>query len=276
MGAPLLWKHFAKLQSASTPVVAIAAAGSIMGQIVAVIQAAPVWLFVVAAVTPWLPILALELVWTYRHYRWLSLFCLLLITQTGYLLENLANVVQAHILNQPPTGIFGSALDPRLLHLAWTSWTVAATAMLISRFRRNPFIYLATAIALVDGLFASGDLQLIASVTGIAALNLAFALQLGRTYDAWLARAFPQLPEQVLIDATSRLEEIRLRAGESIEPRGERLYIVTSGSGSLVRAGPGGHEILLRVLAPGTVIRDSGTLKADSALELLAVPAKAI
>jgi CRP-like cAMP-binding protein len=125
-------------------------------------------------------------------------------------------------------------------------------------------------------LAATTDLQLLASVLGIATLNLAFALQLGRTYDAWLARAFPHLPERVLIAATNKLQEVRLRAGERIQPTTEHLYIVTSGSGSLVRPGPGGHEILLRVLAPGTIVKDLATVKAETTLELLAVPVKSI
>src|SRR5262249_55955684 len=103
--------------------------------------------------------------------------------------------------------------------------------------------------ALGGGLLLSRvDLQFGLSALEIVSLNLAFALQLGRTYDAWLARAFPHLPEPLLIQATSRLEELRLRAGERHEGQAERLYIVTRGSGALLRDGPGGHDILLRVL----------------------------
>ncbi len=217
MGAPLLGKHFAELQSASTPAVAVAAVGSILGQLAAVVQAAPLWLFVVAAVAPWLPILALELVWTYRHYRWLAVFCLLLVTQPLYLLENVARAVQIHVLAQPGTGIF-TGLDPTRVHLLWTSWAVAATLLLISRFRRNPLLWLAALTAFANGLSSDSDVQLVASVLGIAFLNLAFAMQLGRTYDAWLARAFPQLPERVLIAATSPPEEVAPRPGQPNEP----------------------------------------------------------
>jgi hypothetical protein len=263
--------------------VAIAVAGSVFGQIAALVQAAPLWLFVLAAVAPWVPILALELIWTYRHYRWLAVFCLLLITQTAYLLEHVARAIQVHLLGQPGNGIFGAAIDPERLHLMWTVWAIVGLGVLIVRFPRNAFLWATTAIVVADALsarvnipFALNDTRLVLSILAIAALNLAFALQLGRTYDAWLARAFPQLPERVLIDATQRLEEVRLRAGEHIEPTHERLYIVTSGTGTLVRQGPGGHEILLRVLAPGEVVKVPGTLKADTALELLALPANAV
>ncbi len=103
------------------------------------------------------------------------------------------------------------------------------------------------------------------------------ALETSRTYRhyTWLARAFPHLPQRVLIEGTAQLEEFRLRPGERVRPALDRWYIVTRGTGSLVRRGPGGHDILLRVLAPGQVVRGDGTLCADSTLEGLAIPAEA-
>src|ERR1700716_54194 len=100
MSAPLLGTHFAELQSASTPTIAVAAAGSFAGQIAAVVQATPLWLYVVLALAPWIPILVLELIWTYRHYRWLAVFCVLLVTQSVYVLEHVARMVQVHILGR--------------------------------------------------------------------------------------------------------------------------------------------------------------------------------
>ena len=47
---------------------------------------------------------------------------------------------------------------------------------------------------------------------------------------------------------------------------------MTRGSGLLLRPGPGGHDILLRVLSPGQIVRDGGTLHAETALEILALP----
>src|SRR6185312_11050914 len=96
---------------------------------------------------------------------------------------------------------------------------------------------------------------------------------LGQTYDAWLARAFPDLPERLLIDTTSQLEEVRLRPRERVEHGVERLFIVTRGTGQVLRDGPGGHEILLQVLGPGQVVLSRGTLVADTSMEMLALPA---
>jgi len=287
MGAPLLGKHFAGLHSASTPVVTLAAAGSFLGQLAAVVQGAPVWVYVVAAIAPWVPVLGLELIWTYRHYRWLAVFCLLVVTQSAYLLEQVARMVQVHVLGRQPVdapGIFG-VLGIERVELAWTSWAVAGLLLLVSRFPRNPWLWVSLAVSLwdasgrvlVDGVpLVQANLQFVDSVLEIAALNVAFALQLGRTYDAWLARAFPQLPEHLLIDATGRLEELRLRQGERVTHAAERLYIVTRGRGLLLRDGPGGHEILLRVLGPGQIVRNEGTLMvAETTFELLALPVQA-
>jgi len=40
----------------------------------------------------------------------------------------------------------------------------------------------------------------------------------------------------------------------------------------LIREGPGGHDILLGLLAPGQIVSEGGTLQAETALELLALP----
>jgi hypothetical protein len=153
--------------------------------------------------------------------------------------------------------------------------------LLVTRFPRNPWLWLTLLVVGWDAVvqlfvLLPLDLQFVLSVVEIAALNLAFALRLGRTYDAWLARAFPLLPERVLIDTTARLEEVRLRPGERVEHGAQHLYIVTRGTGVLIREGPGGHDILLGVLAPGQIVKQVGTLQAETALELLALPAGAV
>jgi hypothetical protein len=126
MSAPLLGRHFAEMQSASTQAIAVAATGSFAGQVAAVIQAAPLWLYVVAALAPWIPILVLELIWTYRHYRWLAMFCLLVMTQSAFLLEQVARMVQVHVLGRDAVdapGIVG-ALGVEPVQAMWTSWAV--------------------------------------------------------------------------------------------------------------------------------------------------------
>jgi hypothetical protein len=286
MSAPLLWRHLAELQSAPMSAISIAAAGSFAGQIMAVIQGAPLWVYLLAALAPWVPILALEILWTYRHYRWVAVFCVLLVSQALYLLEHVARMVQIHFLGRAPVdapGVFAELNLERIEQL-WSIWALLAIMLLVSRFPRNPWLWVCVAIAAVDAvehmtLVASylsidrAEPQFVLSLAEFATLGIAFTWQVGRTYDAWLARAFPTLPEEVLIETTGQLEELRLRPGERIDPEANRWYVVTRGTGTLSRIGPGGHEILLRVVSPGQVVRGDGTLSADSPLEVLALPA---
>src|SRR4030088_1629178 len=153
-------------------------------------------------------------------------------------------MVQIHVLGRgafDAPGIFG-ALGIERVQVVWTSWAVVGMLLLVSRFPRNPWLWLTLLIAVWDAvgriivgeaLLAQADLQLVDSILEIGALNVAFALQLGRTYDAWLARAFPHLPERLLIDTTGRTEELRLRGGERMVGTASRLYIVTRGRGLL-------------------------------------------
>jgi hypothetical protein len=289
MPAPLLWRHLVELQGAPVSVITVAAAGSFVGQIAAVVQAAPLWVYLLAAVTPWLPVLAFEIAWTYRHYRWLAIFCLLLVSQAAYLIERIAQIAQIHLAGRSvadASGILGALGVERVLFL-WTTWAVLAVLLLVQRFPRNPWLWILLPISALDAFeharillaHLGGDavaprptLLFAASVGELALLGMAFAHQLSRTYDAWLARALPHLPESVLIDLTGHLEELRLKPGERVEPDPERCYVVTQGSGTLLRPGPGGHDILLRILSPGQVIREPGTVHAESALEILALP----
>lgn len=265
--------------------ITLAAVGSFLGQIAALSQGAPLWVYILVAAAPWLPIFTLELVWMYRHYKWVAVFCLLIVSQAGYMFEHTAQLVQIYLLDRTVAdapGIF-SALDLARVQFLWAVWALLAVLLLINRFPRNPWLWVLSIVAAMDAtehisLFIGGtslvtvNQQFVLAALEFLTLVIAFVWQLGRTYDAWLARAFPQLPERVLIEATGRLEELCLHAGEQVKFEAARCYIVTRGTGTLTRDGPGGHEILLRILSPGQVVRGSGTLHADTSLEVLALP----
>ena len=74
---------------------------------------------------------------------------------------------------------------------------------------------------------------------------------------------------------TGNLQEMRLKPGDRLEPDDGRLFIVTRGTGQVVRDGPGGHDILLRVVRQGAVVADGNTLMAETPLDVLAVPRRA-
>ncbi len=91
-----------------------------------------------------------------------------------------------------------------------------------------------------------------------------------------LCSVFPRFALLTSLHFTGRMREIRLQPGERVQPDADYVYLVTRGTAQLLRAGPGGHDILLRVLRPGEVLRETGTLQAETRLELLAMPRSAL
>jgi hypothetical protein len=73
---------------------------------------------------------------------------------------------------------------------------------------------------------------------------------------------------------TGNLHEFRLKPGDRLESNSGRVFIVTRGTGQIVRDGPGGHDILLRIVRQGAVVGDGHTLMAETPLDVLALPAK--
>ena len=120
----------------------------VMG-LLAIIQGWPLWVVGLIVITPWLPFFAWQTAWTYRNYGWFALFYVLLVTQTGHVVEHLAQMTQIHVLGIPGPhahGIFG-ALDIEWVHFIWNSWVILALALLVYRFRANPWLWAALAIA---------------------------------------------------------------------------------------------------------------------------------
>jgi|SRR5579864_2981445 len=84
----------------------------------------------------------------------------------------------------------------------------------------------------------------------------------------------PSLLALVWYYLTGNLQELRLKPGDRLESDSDRVFIVTNGTGQVVRDGPGGHDILLRIVRQGSVVSDGDTLMAESPLDVLALPAR--
>jgi hypothetical protein len=72
---------------------------------------------------------------------------------------------------------------------------------------------------------------------------------------------------------TGNLQDLRLKPGDRVDSHAHRVYIIKHGTGQVLRDGPGGHDILLRVVREGAVVTDGDTLLAETQLDLLALPA---
>lgn len=259
-----MMKRILTIRSVPGQVVALTALASFGGQVLAVLQGWPLWAIALAMLLPWVPVFAFEMVWTYRHYHWLALFYVLVVTQGGHFIEHVAQMTQIHVLGLrglDARGVFG-ALDIEWVHFTWNTWVIIAALLLLYRFRANPWlwltaiiaawheiehifimsVYLATAKAGTPGLLSKGgligggfplvrpDLHFFYNLIETTPLVIAFVYQLKRTYDEWLKRTFPHLSERVLTETTNLLRMMRFAAGQVIVRQGDapdRFYIIT-------------------------------------------------
>jgi hypothetical protein len=292
-----LLERAASIRSVPSHVIVLSALASYAGQIIAGLQAWPLWAIVLATLIPWLPVFAREMVWTYRHYHWLALFYVLVVTQGGHFLEHAVQMTQIHILRSTGAdarGIFG-ALDIEWVHFIWNSWVIIAATLLWRQFPRNPWlpmvviiaawhaiehvylmsVYLATGRAGTPGLLSQGgaiggglplirpDLHFLYNLIETIPLVMAFAWQLKHSYDEWLAKAFPHASEQELAQTTHRLQTLRYAAGDTVVRQGDaadRFYIITAGEVGVTRKQEAGQEVELATLGPGQFFGEVGLL----------------
>jgi hypothetical protein len=254
------------LRQVPLELVGITALASFSGPILAGFLAWPLWAMLVLAVLPWLPLFTGEIAWTARHYQWLALFAVLVITQTGHLFEHVAQMVQIHILGLPAAqahGIIG-ALDVEWVHFLWNGWVLVGVVLLLDRYRANRWLwatlvitawhtfehivilgaYLMTGKAGAPGLLAQGgliggglpitrpDLHFLYNLVETLPLWIAFVYQARRTVNVWMAHAFPQMPRPQLVAASDALRPVQFRAGALLAVQGEPatdLFIITAG-----------------------------------------------
>jgi len=313
----VLFKRLMPLRTVPPHIIVITAIASYTGQIVVSLHKWPLWAIVLVTLLPWLPLFIGEMVWTYRHYQWLALFYLLVIIQGGHFLEHVAQIYQIHILGLQgleARGIIGP-LDIEWVHVIFNTWVLLAVLTLLLPFRANPWlwptlliagwheiehlyiitIYLSTGQAGTPGLLSQGgvlggglplkrpDLHFWYNLLETTPLLIAFIYQLKRSYDEWLARAFPDLPEALLIEATNRLQTVRFAAGETVIRQGDtadRFYIITQGQANVIHHDQEGQEIQVATLGRGQFFGEIGLLthgpriasvKAKTALETLAL-----
>lgn len=312
-----LFKQLITIRTVPTHVIVATAIASYAAQIFVSLQGWPLWAIVLATLLPWLPVFMREMVWTYRHYQWLAIFYLLVIIQGGHVLEHVAQMYQIHILGWPgpqARGIIGP-LDIEWVHVIFNTWVLVAVVALLYPFRANLWlwltllvavwhelehlfimiVYLTTGQAGTPGLLSRGgvlggglplsrpDLHFWYNLVETAPLLIAFVYQLKRSYDEWLARALPHLPEALLIEATNRLQPVRFAAGETVIRQGDaadRFYIITQGQVNVTRRDQAGQEVPLATLGPGQFFGEIGLLthgpriasvKAKTPLEALAL-----
>lgn len=261
-----------RLNGVPRPVLLPTAAVSIIAVALASFQSWPAWAVVAAGVGPWIPVLTLELDWARRHFGWLGLFYLLVVTQGGHVVEHVVQVTQIHVFSlagEQARGIFG-ALDIEWVHFIWNTWVLAAVVALVVRFRRNPWLWFGLAFALwheiehtyimwnflttdvagTPGLLAEGgrigggtgfsrpDLHFYYNVVETTPLIAGFVYQLRRSYDEWLARVFPRLDRKALLELSSRSKARHVQPGEVVVRQGDEagdIFVIVKGRFEVAR-----------------------------------------
>jgi hypothetical protein len=292
--SPML-KRVLAIHSVPAHIVGLTLLASVGAAALGVVQGWPLWARAFAALLPWIPVFTGEIVWTYRHYQWLSLFYVLAVTQSGHFLEHVAQMAQIHILGlvgPNARGVFGT-LDLEWVHFIWNTWVIAAVVLLVWRFRTNPWLwvtallagwhevehlvimsaYLSTGQVGTPGLLAHGgliggglplsrpDLHFFYNLVETIPLVGAFVYQLKRSHDEWLKKAFPAVPQPILTELTRRLQIVRCAAGETILRQGDRpdrFYIVARGEVAVTRRGESGQEVEVSVLSAGQYFGEIG------------------
>jgi hypothetical protein len=270
---PVLTSLSKTLEGIPTRVLALTGVVTVLGVAFGILQGWPVWGHALLVVLLWAPALFLETRWAWRHYGWLALFFLLVVTQSGHLVEHVAQVTQIHVLQVPAPdarGIFG-ALDVEWVHVTWNTWVLVATILLVLRFRTNGWLWAALVIALWHetehlyliakyistgiegdpGLLADGgaiggglpiarpDLHFFYNLVETLPLIGGFVYQLRNTYDAWLAKAFPHLPQEELVRATHLAKVEQRPPGHTIVKEGdlaESFHVVSRGEVEVLRS----------------------------------------
>jgi hypothetical protein len=294
---PIL-KRALTVHSVPPRILATTAVAALAGAAIAFIQGWPVWAIGLAVVLPWLPVLTREIAWTYRHYQWMALFYLLVVTQGGHVIEHVAQMVQIHLLGlrgASARGIFG-ALDIEWVHFVWNTWVLLAVFALLWRFRSNGWLamtlvfaawheaehvaimiaYLDTGVPGTPGLLARGgmvagglplarpDLHFIYNAVETIPLALGFVWQLRRAYDEWLRRALPRVPAVVLAETTARLQTAHIAPGQTVIREGDpadRFYVVVQGELAVTRVGADGDVREIDRLGPGEYFGEIGLLR---------------
>jgi hypothetical protein len=104
----------------------------------------PSWEMALATLIPWIPLLAFEEIWKYKHYGFYAVFLGLAALQVGHLGEHTVQVSQLLLYHGDLSrshGVFGQ-LDFETVHFVWDTLIWGAGALLVYRFWDNKWLWI--------------------------------------------------------------------------------------------------------------------------------------
>jgi len=139
-----------RLERVPPRVALITGAASLTLFVVLLSQGHALWVPVLFAILPWLPLLAVEAIWKYEHYGLWSVFGVITLLQVGHMGEHTTQVTQLLLYDgqlASSHGVFGQ-LDFETVHFVWDSLIWLSLGSLLYRFGRgNRWLWVAFAAA---------------------------------------------------------------------------------------------------------------------------------
>lgn len=108
------------------------------------------WYIALLLIASWTPLLTHITRGYARQSRWLALFFIVLIGQTGHFFEHLAQMIQIHLLGWPTSqasGVFG-VLNIEWVHFLWNTWILFMVLLFLIPFRQVRVLWLLVALAI--------------------------------------------------------------------------------------------------------------------------------
>ncbi len=125
-----------RLERVPTRVALITGAASLTLFVVLLAQGHELWVPVLFALLPWLPVLAVEAIWKYEHYGLWAVFGVITLLQVGHMGEHTTQVTQLLLYEGDLAnshGVFGQ-LDFETVHFVWDSLIWLSLGILLYRF----------------------------------------------------------------------------------------------------------------------------------------------
>jgi hypothetical protein len=255
MKSDSMWSALAVHQVPASKVVIVSFMSYLISSI-AYLQGAEAYVAFGLALVPWLGIAFVELKWTYKHFHWFAIFTFMVIVQAIHYSEHCIQVIQYHLFNDSlheSQAIF-SKFNIEGVHFAGDTLLTVGTLLLIWKFPRNPWLWVAIPFQLAhqaehtylmfnyvfEGTKVGGpgllgtpgglinidsegglglvrpDLHWIYNTLYTIPFTIALVWQLKRVYDESIDEAFPDAPAQEKLAMARHLTTLHYEPGELV------------------------------------------------------------
>jgi hypothetical protein len=305
MKADSIWQRLAIHQVPASKIVVVSFMSYLISS-VAYLQGAQAYVAFGLALLPWLGIALVEVKWAYKHFHWFAVYTFMVIVQAIHYSEHCIQVIQYHIFNDSAhesQAIF-SKFNIEGVHFAGDSLLTIGTLVLIAKFPRNPWLWVAIPFQIAHqaehsylmfnyvfegtkvggpGLLGTpGGLIHIRDAGGLGLIRpdlhwiyntlytipfvISLVYQLKRTYDESLDEAFPDAPMHEKQEAARHLATFHYEPGELVLAPGsdDKRLYIITEGEAGVFEDRDGQEVRVGHLHKGQYFGEMGLLLPDA------------